>query len=367
MTLLSLIFLKREKTTYKKIDYLFIASFFLYFLVTIFNFFIFEVDYRELDNASRFLLTIPIYLFLVNHNVSLSHMPMIIAITSFIYGVNIILHYTLGYDLIDIFKHSGIIGFYSGLLGFLTVSFVNKKNHWTLNSFYFLVFAICSYGSILSGARGVWIAQILTFLLILILNPFAWEVKKKAAIILLSCSVLFVSYMNDNLSGVKSRIFHGYSGYMNYIELNITSESVSQRLEMLKAAFLIIKENPLFGIGLNRFHDEKAKLINSGIVSKQVAKYNHPHNEFISSILEKGFLGLFALVFVLVIPLVHSYRSIRKGGRGKDIFILILIISSFYFFYSITNGVFDHQNTTLFFAASISILMGFTRLNVNKK
>ena len=365
-TLFALLFLKNKKTKYKRIDYVFISSFFLYFLVDIFNIFIFGTEFRELDTASRFLLVIPIYFFLINHNLSLKKMPLMIAFSSFIYGVNINFHYLLGYELFDLFKHSGIIGLYSGLLGFLTFTFVNKKNHWSLNSFYFFVFAICTLGSILTGARGVWVAQILTIFLILVLNPFAWQIKERVSIVFLSFLVLFVSYLHDNPYGIKSRITAGYNGYLEYIESGIASDSVSKRLEMWKAASLIVKENPLLGIGINKFYDEKIKLINSGLINKQVAKFNHPHNQFISSILERGVLGFLVLVFVLVFPLVYSYMCIKKG-KTKDSHILIFIISCFYFFYSLTNGVFDHQNTTLFFTASIAILMGFTRLNVIKK
>jgi len=52
----------------------------------------------------------------------------------------------------------------------------------------------------------------------------------------------------------------------------------------------------------------------------------------------------------------------------KSIQIFGFSISSFYIFYSFTNGVFDHQNSTLFYAAILASIFGLTKsFQINKK
>jgi len=73
-------------------------------------------------------------------------------------------------------------------------------------------------------------------------------------------------------------------------------------------------------------------------------------------VVEKGILGLILLIFVIYSPFKVALKYI-KNKKSKELIppIAILTTTLIYFFYSFTNGIFAHQNTTLFYALIISV------------
>ena len=91
------------------------------------------------------------------------------------------------------------------------------------------------------------------------------------------------------VSNVTSWVMHGKA-----------DTSSGARLEMWKAAFEVIKENPIFGVGEDNYAKHQQKLIDQGKIDKSVGDFLHPHGEYITSLVEQGAIGLLAFIFFII-------------------------------------------------------------------
>jgi O-antigen ligase len=139
---------------------------------------------------------------------------------------------------------------------------------------------------------------------------------------------------------------------------------------MWKASYQVIKSNPFFGVGEDNYSEHQQTLVNQGKVSKSVEGFLHPHGEYITSLVEQGFIGLLAFIAVLFAPLkCLLYRiTLNQDDYGQRILITAgLLIILHYAFYSVTSGVFDHQSTALFYSAFMAIILGLIKSNSRAK
>jgi len=169
-------------------------------------------------------------------------------------------------------------------------------------------------------------------------------------------------------TGVKHRIDQGLEDILMYDENRLSETgagqalgSVGARLEMWRSALYIFKQNPIFGVGEGNFKEKNTELINKGLINSKTIEFLHPHSEYLSTLVEQGLVGLCALLFLFLNPLIKCYKELKLEPRNPNSNVLLVFTASLilhFLFYSFTNGVFDHQNTTLFFAAYVVIGMG---------
>ena len=114
--------------------------------------------------------------------------------------------------------------------------------------------------------------------------------------------------------------------FYNQRILELFGESLSKRIDLIKAAFFMISDNPLFGVGIGNFLPE-------------VIKYYRPlvffdiqpvHNIYILIASEIGMIGLFFFLSFMFALLF----------RAKKISLIILL-------FFLTSGFFDHYYLTL--------------------
>jgi len=163
------------------------------------------------------------------------------------------------------------------------------------------------------------------------------------------------------MTNVMERTELAAESFSSYYHEQKSDTSVGARLEMWKSSYLIFKENPIFGVGEGNFKEGNIKLINKGLINSNVGQFNHPHGEYITTIVEQGIVGLIVLLFLFFSPLFKCYKESKCADvntHSNTLLVFLLSLLLHYIFYSMTNGVFDHQNTTLFFAAYLSIGMG---------
>ncbi len=149
--------------------------------------------------------------------------------------------------------------------------------------------------------------------------------------------------------GIKSRVLKIILGYERYQKTGDPSgNSVMQRYEYLKGAFLLIKQHPVIGVGTGDFEDElfnEYKVMGSKLKDKFIF---HPHNQFVSITIMFGIVGLLWFVFALIYPPI-------KTGFFKDYFFLsffIMIILSM-----LSDDTLDTQAGATLFAFFYSFLL----------
>lgn len=102
---------------------------------------------------------------------------------------------------------------------------------------------------------------------------------------------------------------------------NPTGQSVSQRIEYLKAGFAIIKDNKWFGVGTGdvqlAFREQYEKMSTQLSLHKRL----RAHNQFVTFIIGFGFIGFAIILFALVYPIF------KERKHKSFLFMLIFIIA----------------------------------------
>jgi O-antigen ligase len=133
---------------------------------------------------------------------------------------------------------------------------------------------------------------------------------------------------------------------------------LSQRDKIWRAALEVTRLNPLLGIGGGNWNYIKIDQIKSSVESrgetfnaeKLAMQYYHPHNIYLSNLVDRGILGLITfLSFMLIwlITLINSYKKFKKGSKA-----MLFVKGSFsawatIFGIGFVNTTFHHENALL--------------------
>ncbi len=356
--------LNREKIKLNKWEGYFVFSFIFYFTVVAISLWWFGGNLRDLDSPSRLLLVLPIYFFIRKTDVSANWLIWGIVLGAIVSGV-------IKFDMIDVTYLSkvvtvqtGAFSLFSSIFGLSSLMFINKDNSYVKNFIFFTAFVFGILASILSGGRGVWISAILSLGVILFVNPVNWKLRARLIAVLLFSSIFISAYLVPQ-TGVKSRVDAALSNVVSWAESSKVNTSAGARLEMWKASYMIIKENSLIGVGEGNYAKHQKKLIDRGEIDEFVSNFTHPHNEYITSLVEQGLIGLFSFVLLLLFPLKYFYIEMSKkpSTHQGSLAIVGAFIILHYLFYSFTANVFAHQSTILFFAVLLSVIIGHIAFN----
>ncbi|MDQ7016416.1 MAG: O-antigen ligase family protein, partial [Gammaproteobacteria bacterium] len=164
--------------------------------------------------------------------------------------------------------------------------------------------------SFLAAARGGWLA-IPVLLLIL-----AWQARKslnlRHVLTVLTIVVLLpvAAYYSPN-SAVKTKVDSAVYNLSHYADSSmdaaVRGTSVGTRLEMWQASWTIFKQNPWLGIGWGHYQSEAQKLVDAGLRHPSASRWNNPHSQYFSSLVNAGLLGFSALLLFLI-PLAVFVR-----------------------------------------------------------
>ena len=96
-------------------------------------------------------------------------------------------------------------------------------------------------------------------------------------------------------------------------------QSFSQRIEFVKAALVLIKKNPIFGIGTGNWKIKYAEAYNE-MNSKLIKDNQGPaHNQYINYMVKFGIIGFVYILSMLIIPVF------RENHKSNLLFLLFLV------------------------------------------
>jgi len=371
MLILSLVGLaiNRDKLELSKWEKYFVFSFIFYFAVIAINLWWFDGKLHDLDTPSRLVLVLPIYFFIRKTDIKVDW---------FIWGVVLgsILAGLIKFGIIDVHYLSKIVTVQTGSFTLLSsifalssLMFVGKGSSTIKNTLLFVAFASGIVASFMSGGRGVWIAAILSLIFIFIINPMRWSIRLRLSAVL-SMIILFYSAYLIPQTGVKNRIDLALKNTTSWVQNGQANTSSGARLEMWKASFEVIKENPIIGVGEDNYAKHQKRLIEQGKIDKFAGNFRHPHGEYITSLVEQGLIGLLAFLLVLFTPIMFFFNIIKRNLFNYQERVLTasgMLVGLHYLFYSFTSGVFDHQSTTLFYVVFMVIIFGLIESNSRTK
>ena len=361
LSLLGLV-LNREKLKLSRWEKYFILSFISFFVIIVINMWWFNSDLKILDTPSRLILVLPIFFYIRKSGINFNWFIWSVVIAAFVISINQMMLHFSGKGLYSFQIGSGNITLFTSILGLMCLFFINKNKSIIFNLIFSMAAMLSIVASLLSGGRGVWISAILSIMVIVLVNPFNWGKSLRILPVLGITSMLFVAYLTPQ-TGVKVRIDSAVTNTISWEEGGKSNTSSGARLEMWKASYEIIKENPMIGIGKANYKDHVQVLVDQGKVDKIVALFDHPHNEYIVIFLELGVVGFLALILVLISPIsyflnIKKHNTFDQQERMLSVSGLILVLH--YSFYSMTAGIFAHQSTTLFYSIFLAIIIGLS-------
>ncbi len=220
-----------------------------------------------------------------------------------------------------------------------------------------IAFAAGLTGSILSEARGAWLA--LPVLLIILLfylrarhgNRLAlWAGAGLAAI-----GLLVAIAARDSIRERFAETFVAFQGFSfgHTDRTQADAFSLDQRALMMSYGLQAIEDRPLIGYGpQNAVAEVRARAAAEGY---EIDKFGHLHNEFLTETVGNGIMGLITLLLLLAAPVVTAYRSARDE-RFADRMALAGIASAGSTLFGMTSLAFGHDITNSVFISALLVV-----------
>lgn len=310
-----------------------------------------------LDTPSRFLLSAVILL-------AFAHMPIqpkLFFISVIIAGiaVGLVAAYQvwwLAYERASGSTNNAIVfGYISTSILFSTLlaaAYFRQHPIWRWLALASVVLA--GLASIMSVARGAWIALPLTsILLIHLIRPKRWHAAVLYALLFVGA---LLAYSLTPL--ISDRIDLAVSETINYMDGSNALTSIGLRFEMWQAAWLGFLESPLIGLGFAERAAFYQQLAEQNIIWSEVMTSDgsdSAHNELLMSLVLGGLLGLVSTIALYAVPLHHFYRH-YKTAATKEIKLLaiagLLVVTNFIVF-GLTEVPLHMDDTALYYGMTL--------------
>lgn len=317
------------------------------------------------DWASRFLLSVPIFLALRQTNIN--------AITVMQWGI--LLGILAGliklqfdpFVWVDFISRStpyqafNLIHFSASILtlGFLSLFSINwvQKDPISVLALKYLAFFAAIYMTLQAGERGSWIAIPPLLLLWAIAHSKGKLWVKIATTTVVIVSIIWASYL---MSAVVHERLHSALNELTGQGVVNKDSSIGIRLQLWHAALHLFVEQPFFGVGPDGFAEATPALTASGMLTPYAAVLGRAevHNEILVKCAETGLFGLFAILALYLVPLFIFWRATHSTPSTAKIagFMGVSLVLGFFIF-GLSAEIFNLKTTASFFSLTQAILM----------
>ncbi|GAA0918033.1 hypothetical protein GCM10009552_37580 [Rothia nasimurium] len=166
-----------------------------------------------------------------------------------------------------------------------------------------------AYGAILTQSRGPMIAFVPALLVVI-----AIHVRRtghwRGALVFIGILAVGVAGTTTVLDHKVIHRFGEVSGEISTFSKDNTAGPVRERLAMWEGALAAFSEHPIAGVGLDQFGVYSRARIARGEASETIAKYDHPHNEYLEAAAAGGLPLLVIILLLFVLPVVHFARRV---------------------------------------------------------
>ena len=121
---------------------------------------------------------------------------------------------------------------------------------------------------------------------------------------------LLVFFLINGNSNLRERIIqlkdYKYELSQNHVE---GYNGLTTRLAQWEASMPIIKEYPIFGVGVGDVQDKLQETYKRHFLKYSYLERFNAHNEYVQTMLGLGFIGLIIFLFALLYPFIQAYRK----------------------------------------------------------
>lgn len=249
-----------------------------------------------------------------------------------------------------------------GTTGIVAFSYHYLRNYSARGRILFFAAVISGIAAIfLSGSRTAWIG--IPFVLIFMFLYYFGDVsrsKKLTAMLIFFVALPAASYQ---LPLVQKRIDRGIDQLTRLLaedaSLADRDTGVGIRVELWRAGLEIFSDNPLLGVGPGSFRMAMKKYVANNETVERLPDMKHTHNQYINTLMTKGILGAIALLLMLALHTYIFVRHIKSGSAEiKPLAIAACMVIGTYVLLGLTSAPLERKITLVFYAFSLSVLLG---------
>ncbi len=309
-----------------------LGSFAVFTLVSIISFFYWphsRLAQMHLEDYGTFMMLIPLYLLLRQFKFDFTSVVVLLALVAIILGfVSISQYVAMKYFNVQILTSDnrfsqmwlrpaggvnpmryGAISLVLAAFAFNGVLLVKNKTMW-------LKLLLCV--SSLMGLIACYLANSRSSFAAIPFLAFMYSVYLYKAghprflMMLLVSSVLLVAGLSQN-----DRVKATLSSFERYQQGDAVS-SLGARLDMFKAAVILIEQKPIWGLGLGGYLEggkEVRKMYPN--IDQHVGTWSNPHNEYLLVMVEKGVIGLITLLLLFAAPGYLFWQALKSAGDSR--------------------------------------------------
>ena len=345
---------KKSLLNLSKVDKWLIYSYLFYFLTFVLSLCINGGKMRDLDTASRVVFLIPVLLLLLKYPIKtcvLSYsIPLggIVSVCIALYDKFIL---NLNPDQNPRIMHiqGGDISMSLGILSLIIALYAYQKREVKLTVLS-VIGGLCGIvGSLLSTARGGWVA--LPILLIVILWIYRHSLSKRFFLTffgIIAVASVGISQMPNNR--IMERINVAQKDIQLYLDKNNGNTSLGARFEMWKSAIAMAKEKPLFGWGIQGATEKRKQETKEKIATGNIGQFTHAHNQYLDDLSKRGIVGLLTLLAVLFIPLYTFMKNLKTANNEIKLIATLGVAHILsVMIYGLSQGFLVHNSGTIFY------------------
>lgn len=313
----------------------------------------FDARFVSLGRKAHFLLAPLIALSIYQIDLPFKNILLALKAGLIIIGIVVMVQFLLGSSRPSGMINANIFGDIAVAMLFLSIVQVfNEKPKEQIITF---IAAIAGVVVIfLSGSRGSWLSFIIlsiTFIL-LVYKPFLMGNKKNQLFLVLFFSVLFGFIGTQTDAGKK--ITNAVVNIQNWDNGDKTYTSSGIRMEMWESSLEAAKNSPWFGYGYRNSNKEVSKYVDSH--NHTVAAFTHLHNEYLTTLLAGGLLGLVSLLVMLFVPMVFFYKNL-KNQKTYYYASAGILLSIGYATFGFTHIAFGEEHVNAFYIFMLAYLL----------
>ena len=325
-----------------------------YFSIFVLSWLIHDGKIRELDNPSRAILLIPVFLLLLKTPPKLSTFLWSVPLGSVLAGFmaiydKFILQSEAAFSSRIMYIQGGDIAMSLGLFSMAIALYFWQKTQRKQSALCILAALFGILGSILSTARGGWPA--LPILLIALLWMYRRNLSKTFFITLIglfAIAIIGIAQMPNNR--MSERFAAAQYDIQQYLERGNGSTSVGARFDMWQSVFIMVQEKPILGWGIQGAPQKRHQLAEQGIISQYAGQFTHAHNQYLDDLSKRGIVGLVAFLAIFVIPLRRFMPGLKSDSAETK---LIATLGTLHvlavMIYCLSQSFFTHNSGNLFY------------------
>jgi len=216
--------------------------------------------------------------------------------------------------------------------------------------------AIGAYGAILTHSRGPMLAFVPALLIVIAVHIRRTR-QWRGALVFVGVLIVGVVTATTALDREVVRRFSEVSGEMSTFSKDNSAGPVRERMAMWQSAWTAFREHPVVGVGVDQFGTYTRARVASGEASTSIAKYDHPHNEYLEAAATGGVPALLIVLLLFALPAVHFVRRLNDPDEWKSTLATAgLAVITMYVLSAMTDNVFYRAMPHSFF---LFLVLGF--------